>query len=442
MKYFLLIVALCTFSSAAGAQTSADQVLAIAAGQRIAVRDLPDDIRAEYEGLARIIAEKRTELLEVQIIETLTALEAAQRRITVEELFNREVASKVADPTEAQIKEVYDANRSSIGDRSLAEVRPQIIGFLRAEPEQKEFNRMVTALKARFRVTAGKNVNGKLLPADALATVGPKRITAAEFEAKHRITLFERKAEVYDHLADDLRRAIYSILVSAEAKSLGIESYQLIAAEISDKMREFTEDERESLETALYKRLAAKHKVQMLYTEPVPPVFNIATAGDPSRGSSAAPVTVVMFSDFQCSACAARHPILQRVISEYGSQVRFVVRDFPLSSIHKNAYNAALAAGAAAAQGKFFEYTEILYRNQDALDVDSLKRYAAAISLNMAKFELDFQSEKVASDVRKDIADGKAIGVSSTPSIYVNGVRVRRMTPVGFREAIDRALKK
>ena len=132
---------------------------------------------------------------------------------------------------------------------------------------------------------------------------------------------------------------------------------------------------------------------------------------------------------------------MKKVIGEYGDRVRFVVRDFPLQNIHPNAFAAALAADAAKNQGKFFEYIEILYRNQEALDKDSLVRYAAQIGLNTKQFELDFTSEKAAAEVRKDIADGKAYGTAGTPTIFVNGMKVHRLSAEGFRRAINRALQ-
>jgi protein-disulfide isomerase len=101
-----------------------------------------------------------------------------------------------------------------------------------------------------------------------------------------------------------------------------------------------------------------------------------------------------------------------------------------------------IAAGAAAAQGKFFEYTDLLYQRQDALDPESLKRYAAELGLNVKQFEIDFSSEKNAAEVQKDKADGEKYGIGSTPTIFVNGVRVRRFSPSGFRNAIINALGK
>ncbi len=133
---------------------------------------------------------------------------------------------------------------------------------------------------------------------------------------------------------------------------------------------------------------------------------------------------------------------MKNAMEAYPGKIRFVVRDFPLESVHENAWRAALAAGAANAQGKFFEYTEILYTHQDALDDASLKKYAAELGLNAKQFELDFNSEKTAAEVRKDIADGEAYGINGTPTIFVNGIRVRNMSINGFRDAIDKALGK
>ena len=192
----------------------------------------------------------------------------------------------------------------------------------------------------------------------------------------------------------------------------------------------------------MQKRLFEKYDAKILLKEPTPFAQNISIEGSPSRGKTDAPVTVVMFSDFQCSHCAATHPVLQRVMAEYADKIRFVVRNFPLEQIHPNAFRAAIAAQAANAQGKFFDYIELLYANQDKLDEASLKKYAAQVGLNQKQFDLDLGSEKFASVVRRDLEDGAKYGVNATPTIFVNGVKVRSITPQGIRRAIDRATNK
>ncbi|HEU0251576.1 MAG TPA: thioredoxin domain-containing protein, partial [Pyrinomonadaceae bacterium] len=149
-------------------------------------------------------------------------------------------------------------------------------------------------------------------------------------------------------------------------------------------------------------------------------------------------VTVVEFTDFECPACAAMHPVLEDVLRSYGTKVRFVVRDFPLNQ-HEFARKAAEAANAAHAQGKFFEYISLLFKNQKALDVPSLKKYASEVGLNRARFDAALDRGVYAAEVEKDQEEGEMYGVSSTPAIFINGVRLRVLSVEGLREAIDRA---
>ena len=131
-------------------------------------------------------------------------------------------------------------------------------------------------------------------------------------------------------------------------------------------------------------------------------------------------------------------PSIEEVLKSYGNRVRFVVRDFPLN-IHANARKAAEAAAAAAAQGKFFEYISVLFKNQSALDNASLKKYASDLGLDRAKFDAALDNGQYAGEVSHDVADGEAYGVDATPTIFINGVRLRNMTGEGLRAAIESA---
>ena len=99
----------------------------------------------------------------------------------------------------------------------------------------------------------------------------------------------------------------------------------------------------------------------------------------------------------------------------------------------------AEAAGAANAQGKFFEYIALLYQNQTALDVPSLKKYATTVGLNRVRFDRELDGGMYAAEVRHDIADGEKYGIRSTPTIFINGVRLRNVTPEGLHAAMERA---
>lgn len=419
-----------------------DDVLATATNQVFRLSDLSEQTKAAAASMPATIAKARVAVFEQMINQRLVELEAKALGKAPSALIAAERA-KVARPTEAQIKAVYEANREAIGDKTLEQARKQIIAFLRSEPEQKAVLAFVTRLQTKYKPLAGKDVNAKdLSPADIIATVAGRPVTAREFEAFARVKLFEINANLAELITQELYATIFNTLVTAEAKTAGLDTGSFIAREITNKMRDFSDEEREALESSLEKRLFEKYKVNVLYKEPEPPVEQVSADDDPSVGPTDAPVTIVMFSDFQCSACAATHPILKKAIAEYEGKVRFVVRDFPLESIHENAFAAARAAAAANAQGKFFDLIEILYKNQEALDVVSLRKYAAEIGLNAGQFDIDFNSPKVADEIRKDIADGEALGINSTPTIFINGRRVRNLSLAGFKSALERALAK
>lgn len=442
MKFIAAIFCLLIFTFSLFAQKTGD-VIATAAGKKFTFENLKPEVREMWLNLPKTLGVARQEFLSRQIGDLLLEIESAARKTTREKLYDAEVAAKVPAPTDAQIQAIYDANRSAIGDKTLSEIRPQIVAYLRREPEEKALDAFLEQLKAKYKPVAGRDVNApNLKPADILTTIAGKTITVKDFEDKNARMIYELQMQAYDVVSDDLKAAVSSELVAMEAVETNVEPSSIIAREISDKLREYTEEERAELQSALDRRLFAKYKAQFLIKEPTPFVQNISTDDDPSQGKTDAPVTIVMFSDFQCSFCARAHPILKRVMAEYKDKIRFVVRDYPLESVHANAFRAALAASAAGAQGKFFEYIEILYRNQTALDDASLKKYAGELGLNLKQFELDLGNEKRAAEIRKDMADGKNYGVTSTPTIFVNGVKVRTNTADSFRNAIERALKK
>ena len=439
MKFIAVFLVILTVLQAATAQQK--QALAIAGGRSFYSSDLPPDAQKLHENTEQLIRSERTRLLAEMINDTVLELEAKERKISVDQLVQDE-RKKIADPTDAQIRAVYDANAAALDNRPLEEVRDQIKAYMREQEAQKLFAAFSKDLRVKHKYTAGKDVNALgLKPTEVLATIGTRSITLQEFEDKNKVSLWDTRVELYEHLRCELESVILNALVAEEAKSRNIDASELVAAEITSKMRDYSDEERLALETGLRDRLFAKYKPQFLLKEPDPVVQNISADDDPSFGNAAARVTVVMFTDLQCPACARTHPMLKKVLTEYGDKVRLVVRDFPLENIHPNAFQAAVAANAANAQGKFVEFAELLYRNQQALDRDSLLKYAAELGLNVKQFELDFTGEKAAAEVRKDIADGKSYNISGTPTIYVNGVKVHRLTADGFRRAIDRALK-
>lgn len=442
MKFFLLLLScLAIYVSAAFPQKASD-ALATANGRAFTATDLSPETQKLLANRSQIMAATRSQLFSKMLADHLVDLEAKEKGVTVESLIAAEKV-KVSGPTEAQINAVYEANREALADKSPAEARKLVIEFLRRDPEQAATNKYVETLSPKYKPLIGKSINAvDLKPSDIILTVGSRSFTAKDFDDKYKLVLYDSQFDILDAVTLDLENTVYLSLVAAEAKPLGIDSGELIASEVTNKMKDFSDDERISLEDGFKKRLFTKYNAKFLLKYPPPVVQTISIDGAPSRGNAGAPVTVVMFSDFQCPACSATHPVLQKVIGEYGDKVRFVVRDFPLTTLHPDAFRAALAAYAANAQGKFFEYTEILYKNQSALDDASLSKYAASLGLNVKRFELDLSSENAAAAVKKDLADGTSYGITGTPTIFFNGVATRHLSADGFREAIDYALNK
>lgn len=441
MRAITVIMLGLVFAAAAAAQRP-DDVLATASGHVIKYRDLSADTQKLVAEAPANYIKLRSSLFDQFVSMRLLQAEAAASKTTTAQIIMGRY-EKVKDPTEAEIKKVYDDNRDKLNGQTLEQVRQQIVDYLRYEPQQMSLRAFIDQLKTKYKFAPGKSVDAATLaPSDVVGTLNGKPLTAKEFDDFSRYDLFEARYDVARAVLDDIDEKLDTAIVQDEAKAQGVDASTFIAREITDKMKDFTDDEREHLQQTLFDRLAAKYKVNVTYKPPPDVIENVSADDDPSTGPSDAPVTVIMFSDFQCSHCAATHPILKEAMSAFPGKVRFVVRDCPLETIHPNAYHAALAGYAAHQQGKFFDYVEVLYKNQSALDDASLAGYARQLGLNAKQFELDFKSEKAAAEVRKDLYDGESIGVHGTPTIFLNGIRQREYSVAAFKAAIDRALKK
>ncbi|HVF30958.1 MAG TPA: thioredoxin domain-containing protein [Pyrinomonadaceae bacterium] len=438
---FALIIFVILASQTAIAQR-VDDVLATSTAATFKTTSLSANGQRILAERRKLVNDARASLLAAMISEAVVDLESKAQNSTREKLLEA-ARMKVTEPTPAQIKTVYDANRDALGGRSIEDARPQIVEFIKHEAGDKAVENLVQTLRTKYKVTLGKDINSVgLAPTEMLATIGTRTITVREYDQTQKFRLNDIEMEIYEELKSDLESAIFSTLVAEEAKARSLDVSALLATEITDKLREFSEEERAIVESDLMRRLFAKYNVKFQLAEPTPIVQVISVDDDPQIGNAAAPVTIVMFTDFQCPACARAHPALKNVMAAYGDRVRLVVRDFPLEAIHENSFQAALAANAARVQGKFNEYTDLLYRRQDALDRASLVKYATELGLNAKQFELDFNDAKTAAEVRKDQTDGRGYGIAGTPAIFVNGVKVHRLSLHGFRTAIDRALKK
>lgn len=443
--------------------------LAIVNGQTLTTADLEPALRQQIESLDDNIVDARRSVLDVQINTMLLQVEAKKRRIDTHRLYEMEVSSRIPTFTPAQIKKFIDENRDQFAGMDPNVANQQVAVYLHDEAESKLADDLVNRLRRSNPVVMGVDINSPSLnPASVVATVAGQPITAAPLIERLKPVIYKLRIDAYEATKQRVDRMIDDTLLLDEAKRRQVGPEEIVRAEISDKVHTPTEAEvanfytenksrisgdlnsvrdqvatylqnesRQRLEKDFSEKLRKGANIRWLINEPPQPVQNISVDDDPARGDANAPVTIVEFTDFQCPACAAMHPVLEEVLKSYGNKVRFVVRDFPLNQ-HEWARKAAEAADAANAQGKFFEYIAVLFKNQKALDVPSLKKYASQIGLDRARFDAALDRGVYAEEVRKDVEDGEMYGVGSTPTIFINGVQLRLLSEEGLRAAIDR----
>jgi protein-disulfide isomerase len=145
---------------------------------------------------------------------------------------------------------------------------------------------------------------------------------------------------------------------------------------------------------------------------------------DHSQGPANAPVVLVEYGDFECPDCGRAFPMVKEIQKRLGIELRLVFRHFPNTRIHPHALRAAEAAEAAAAQGRFWEMHDYLFKHQSALEDKHLKHYARKIGLDTARFEHEMDAEHYAPRIKEDYYRSLYTeGITGTPTFYINGLR-------------------
>ncbi len=166
------------------------------------------------------------------------------------------------------------------------------------------------------------------------------------------------------------------------------------------------------------------------------PVVQISTEGAPSMGPADAPVTIVIFDDFECPYCAQSVSLIKEVVNSYKDQVKLVFKHFPLG-MHKHARAAAIAALAADKQGKFWPLHDLLFANFKQLSDEKINELAAAAGLDMKRFASDRANPQLQQKLASDQEEGRRIGVRGTPTIFING----RLLPQRSRASFDQMIR-
>ncbi len=211
---------------------------------------------------------------------------------------------------------------------------------------------------------------------------------------------------------------------------------------VHDQIREYLHNQKiEKQKSDFLTSLRAKAKITTYLKQP--PVYRAAVpfAGAPMRGAEKASVTIVKFEDFQCPFCKTVQPTFNDLLKKYDGKVRVVHKDLPLEAIHPQAHQAAEAARCAGQQGKFWEYHDKLYADSPKLGAEELKSAAKDVGLNVPSFEQCFTSGKYRGVVQKDVNDGAQLGLTGTPTFFINGRELSGAQPLeAFSAIIDEEL--
>ena len=238
--------------------------------------------------------------------------------------------------------------------------------------------------------------------------IGDKLI---ELEARDQHLTVDQllNAEVYKDIKDPTEDQMQVYYEGMESN----ESYDAVRSHILDHIREL----RQAKARAAYvEKLRSKSSVLVLLA---PPDVDVDTSNAYVHGSKTAPVMLVEFADYECPYCQKVTPVLQQLEKEYGDKLAVAYKDFPLP-MHHSSQKAAEAARCAGEQGKFWQFHDVLFYSKQ-LSVEELKEHARVIKLDGDRFDQCLDEGKEAAAVKKDLEEAEHMGLTGTPSFFVNG---------------------
>ncbi len=307
------------------------------------------------------------------------------------------------------------------------------------------------------------------------ARVGDEVITLEEVEQAVRPQLIKLDEQRYEILDQKLDQLIGDRLLAQEAKRKNVSVEQLLKTEVYSKAPEVPDsdvtafmnqnrarlpkmDEKElrlkvwdhlrsqkvnEQRQSYVQGLRGQAKVTVLLEEPTSARYEVSGDRGFVRGPKDAPVTVVEFSDFQCPFCKTANATVKQLLDKYPGKVRLVFRDYPLATLHPQAPKAHEAARCAADQGKFWEYHDLLFERSPRMAPADLKQYAQELKLEAAAFAQCLDSGKYAAEVDKDFQEGAGLGLTGTPSFFINGRQLVGAQPLAaFQKIVDSELAK
>jgi protein-disulfide isomerase len=232
----------------------------------------------------------------------------------------------------------------------------------------------------------------------------------------------------------------YNLLTAILATVIVISACGPSPKQMEKAIQAFFEKNPKFLEQQFQQMMKGRNPEAQPLEERIKAAIKVDVGDAPTLGPADAPVTVIAFSDFQCPFCKRAAPTFRQLVDEYKGKVRIAFRQHPLP-MHKNAMGAAKASLAANAQGKFWEFHDLLFDNQQDLSEENLIKLAQKAGLNVPKFTKDMKSTKFDAQIQNDVDFSMKVGASGTPSFFINGVALKGAKPMAsFKEVIDKLL--
>ncbi|UVT20567.1 MAG: DsbA family protein [Nitrospira sp.] len=291
--------------------------------------------------------------------------------------------------------------------------------------------------------------------AQVVATIGTRSITLTEIEQAVALPLYQVEAQRAKLLNESVQHLIEEELLAAEAARVGI-SIPVLIEEAGEsetivklanlpgpirRNKQTTEDV-SRIRQALLVQLRRNTKIHVNLPQPELPVLNVSADDDPWIGAAEAPVTIIEFSDFECPYCRRSVPILKELLVKYPNKLKLVYRDFPGPN-HRQAQLAAQAAQCAAEQNRFWEYHDALFTRPASVVGWNFSALAEELGLHQTSFDACMKENRYRDEVLKDLREGLKLGVTSTPTFFINGRPLIGARPLSdFQAMIDSLLSK
>jgi len=301
-----------------------------------------------------------------------------------------------------------------------------------------------------------------------VATVGGKPVYESDYLMQVRTLVYKNQLQEYTIRKKALDEVINQKLLEAEAARLGgVNPNALLEREADSKIKPPTDEEvednfarmmfrgggnitkehiREQLlqqilgeaRDAYFQTLRAKAGVTVLLSPPRMPVEYDAKR---VRGAASAQITMIEFTDFLCPYCLQAYTTVKNLLKKYDGKVKLAFRDLPLRGTDAQGPGPADAARCAGEQGKFWEYHDLLFENQDDVGGSVFREYAEELRLNLDQFNSCMDTEKYREPIQTDFREGLSLAIPGTPFFYINGIPLNGARPQPeFEEIIDAEL--